>query len=152
MNLTEVANFINNQPEDSKVYIGCDSERIIKDNIWYADYTTVVVIHHAGRKGCKIFGETIRERDFDAKISRPSLRLMNEVYKVSELYLKLNELVYTEIEIHLDINPSKEHNSSLVVQQAVGYIKGVCMVEPKVKPMAFAASAAADRYKSLLAA
>ena len=77
---------------------------------------------------------------------------MNEVYKVSELYLKLYNMVYTEIEIHLDINPNKEHNSSLVVQQAVGYIKGVCMVEPKVKPLAFAASAAADRYKSLAAA
>jgi predicted RNase H-related nuclease YkuK (DUF458 family) len=51
----------------------------------------------------------------------------------------------------LDINPNKEHNSSLVVQQAVGYIKGVCMVEPKVKPLAFAATAAADRYKSLAA-
>jgi len=151
MNLEEVARFINDQPEESKVYIGCDSERIIKNEIWYADYTTVVVIHHAGHKGCKIFGETIRERDFDAKISRPSLRLMNEVYKVSELYLKLNNLVYTEIEIHLDINPNKEHNSSLVIQQAVGYIKGVCMVEPKVKPLAFAATAAADRYKSLAA-
>jgi len=151
MNLEEVARFINDQPEESKVYIGCDSERVIKNEIWYADYTTVVVIHHAGHKGCKIFGETIRERDFDAKISRPSLRLMNEVYKVSELYLKLNNLVYTEIEIHLDINPNKEHNSSLVIQQAVGYIKGVCMVEPKVKPLAFAATAAADRYKSLAA-
>jgi predicted RNase H-related nuclease YkuK (DUF458 family) len=151
MNLEEVARFINDQPEESKVYIGCDCERVIKNEIWYADYTTVVVIHHAGRKGCKIFGETTRERDFDAKISRPSLRLMNEVYKVSELYLKLNDLVYTEIEIHLDINPNKEHNSSLVVQQAVGYIKGVCMVEPKVKPLAFAATAAADRYKSLAA-
>ena len=151
MNLEEVARFINDQPEESKVYIGCDSERVIKNEIWYADYTTVVVIHHAGSKGCKIFGETTRERDFDAKISRPSLRLMNEVYKVSELYLKLNDLVYTEIEIHLDINPNKEHNSSLVIQQAVGYIKGVCMVEPKVKPLAFAATAAADRYKSLAA-
>lgn len=152
MNLNLVAEFINQQPEDSKVYIGCDSERVVKNNIWYADYTTVVVVHHAGRKGCKIFGDTVREQDYDARISRPSLRLMNEVYKVSELYLKLYDMVYTEIEIHLDINPNKEHNSSLVVQQAVGYIKGVCMVEPKIKPQAFAASAAADRYKSLVAA
>lgn len=152
MDLNLVAEFINQQPEDSKVYIGCDSERVVKNDIWYADYTTVVVVHHAGRKGCKIFGDTVREQDYDARISRPSLRLMNEVYKVSELYLKLYNMVYTEIEIHLDINPNKEHNSSLVVQQAVGYIKGVCMVEPKIKPQAFAASAAADRYKSLVAA
>ena len=152
MDLNLVAEFINQQPEDSKVYIGCDSERVVKNDIWYADYTTVVVVNHAGRKGCKIFGDTVREQDYDARISRPSLRLMNEVYKVSELYLKLYNMVYTEIEIHLDINPNKEHNSSLVVQQAVGYIKGVCMVEPKIKPQAFAASAAADRYKSLVAA
>ena len=151
MDLNLVSDFINNQSEDSKVYIGCDSERIIKDNTWYADYTTVVVVHYAGRKGCKIFGETVREADYDPKISRPSLRLMNEVYKVSDLYLKLYDMVYSEIEIHLDINPSKEHNSSLVVQQAVGYIRGVCSVEPKIKPQAFAASAAADRYKSLVA-
>jgi predicted RNase H-related nuclease YkuK (DUF458 family) len=42
------------------------------------------------------------------------------------------------------------HNSSIVIQQAVGYIRGVCNVEPKVKPQAFAASYAADRLKEIL--
>lgn len=76
---------------------------------------------------------------------------LSKIYVVTDNSRGFGVLGYTEIEIHLDINPNKEHNSSLVVQQAVGYIKGVCMVEPKVKPLAFAASAAADRYKSLAA-
>ena len=36
-----------------------------------------------------------------------------------------------------------------VVAQAIGYIRGTCNVIPMVKPEAFAASYAADRYKSL---
>ena len=151
MNISEIAEFINDQEKDTKVYIGCDSERLIKDEVWYADYTLAIVIHYSGRKGCKIFGETVREKDYDQNNSRPNLRLMNEVYKVSELYLKLNDLIDKEIEVHLDINPNKKYNSSLVVQQAVGYIRGVCLVEPKIKPMAFAASSAADKFKSLAA-
>jgi predicted RNase H-related nuclease YkuK (DUF458 family) len=39
-----------------------------------------------------------------------------------------------------------------VISQAVGYIKGVCNVIPFVKPDAFAASYAADRFKGLRAA
>jgi predicted RNase H-related nuclease YkuK (DUF458 family) len=44
------------------------------------------------------------------------------------------------------------HGSSCVVQQAVGYIRGMCNVTPMVKPEAFAASYAADRLKEILAA
>jgi predicted RNase H-related nuclease YkuK (DUF458 family) len=44
------------------------------------------------------------------------------------------------------------HGSSCVINEAVGYIRGVCNVVPFVKPNAFAASYAADRYKSLKAA
>jgi hypothetical protein len=54
-----------------------------------------------------------------------------------------------DIEVHLDINPNELHNSSIVVNEAMGYIKGMCGVIPLVKPRAFAASYAADRFKSL---
>ena len=53
------------------------------------------------------------------------------------------------VEVHLDINPNDIHASSNVVSQAIGYIRGVCNVEPLVKPQAFAASYAADRFKGL---
>jgi predicted RNase H-related nuclease YkuK (DUF458 family) len=78
---------------------------------------------------------------------------MNEVYKVAEVYQKIIDVIGDRyVEIHLDINPDEKHNSSIVIQQAVGYIKGMCNVVPMVKPKAFAASYAADRLKELLAA
>jgi hypothetical protein len=44
------------------------------------------------------------------------------------------------------------YGSSCVINEAIGYIKGMCNVVPLVKPNAFAASYAADRYKGLQAA
>ena len=69
---------------------------------------------------------------------------------VSELYLKLGEVLENRhVEVHLDINPDDRYGSSCVISQAVGYIKGTCNVTPSVKPNAFAASYAADRFKGL---
>ena len=80
------------------------------------------------------------------------MRLMNEVYKVSDLYLKLAEIMPDyDIQVHLDINPDEKHGSNCVVQQAIGYIRGTCNVIPFVKPDAFAASCAADRLKGIRA-
>lgn len=153
INLEEVTAFIKAQTPETKIYLGCDSERIKIDGKWYADYILAIVVHINGNNGCKLFGEVQRERDWDQKASRPSTRLMTEVYKVSELYLKLEEVLEgREVEVHLDINPDEQHGSSCVISQAVGYIKGVCNVIPFVKPEAFAASYAADRFKSLRAA
>lgn len=152
LDIDEVKRFIDAQSPQTKIYIGADSERYKKDKQWYADYTLAIVIHIDGCHGCKIFGEVQTEIDYDRKASRPSTRLMNEVYKVAELYQKIHEAIGDkEVQIHLDINPSEQHNSSIVIQQAVGYIKGVCNVIPMVKPKAFAASYAADRLKDLLA-
>lgn len=149
----EVKRYVDACGPNTKLYIGCDSERIRIGDDWFADYTLAVVIHIDGRHGCKIFGSVERERDFDQRKDRPAMRLMNEVYKVSDLYLKLAEqIVEHDIEVHLDINPKEQHGSSCVVGQAVGYIKGVCNVTPMVKPRAFAASYAADRLKEVLAA
>jgi predicted RNase H-related nuclease YkuK (DUF458 family) len=78
---------------------------------------------------------------------------MNEVYKIADLYLKLHEVLEDrDVEVHLDINPDEMHGSSCVINEAVGYIKGMCNVVPFVKPNAFAASYAADRYKSYMRA
>ena len=153
LNILEVKNFIEAQSPETKIYLGADSERYKHNGKWYADYNIAVVIHIDGRSGCKIFGEVQTELDYDAKSSKPSMRLMNEVYKVAEVYQKLIDVIgEKQVEIHLDINPDERHNSSIVIQQAVGYIKGMCNVVPLVKPNAFAASYAADRLKELLAA
>jgi len=153
LNLEEIRQFISKTSEDTKIYIGADSERYNKKGLWYADYTLAVVIHHEGRRGCKVFGGIVTERDYDQKKDKPSMRLMNEVMKVAQLYLDLADHVGDRhFEIHLDINPNIIHGSSCVVQQAVGYIRGMCNVVPLIKPNAFAASYAADRMKEILAA
>ena len=153
IDIDEVRDFILAQTPETKVYIGGDSERFLIGKDWYADYIMVVVVHINGNNGCKIFGEVQRERDWDQKRDKPRMRLMNEVYKIAELYLKLHDVIEDrEVEVHLDINPNEMHGSSCVINEAVGYIKGMCNVVPMVKPRAFAASYAADRYKSYMAA
>lgn len=153
LNLTEVKEYILAQSPETKIYLGADSERFNLEGVWYADYTLAIVIHIDGRHGCKIFGEVSRERDYDQRKDKPSLRLMNEVYKVSELFQLLADVLEDRyVEVHLDINPNEMYGSSCVIQQAVGYIRGTCNVIPMVKPKAFAASYAADRLKHVLAA
>ncbi len=151
INLREVKEFVESCGPDTKLYLGCDSERIRIRDLWYADYTIAIVVHIAGKHGCKIFGEVIRERDYDAVNKKPRMRLMTEVYKVAEMYLDLSAIVENDIEVHLDINPNEMYNSSIVINEAIGYIKGMCNVVPMVKPRAFAASYAADRLKGIAA-
>jgi len=150
IDIDEVVAFCENLADNTKIYIGCDSERLQYNNVWYADYITAVVIHVNGKNGCKIFGAVDRERDYDQRADRPRMRLMNEVYRVSNLYLALAKEVPFDVEVHLDINPNEMHNSSIVVNEAIGYVKGMCNVVPLVKPRAFAASYAADRWKEIV--
>lgn len=150
IDIESVKDFCKSLSSETKIYIGCDSERLLHNEVWYADYITAVVVHINGKNGCKIFGAVDRERDYDQRSDKPRMRLMNEVYRVADLYLKLVESIDFDIEVHLDINPKEMYNSNIVINEAVGYIKGMCGVIPFVKPRAFAASCAADRYKDLV--
>jgi predicted RNase H-related nuclease YkuK (DUF458 family) len=145
-----VKSFIQAQSAHTRIYLGVDSERVREHGVWYADYTAAVVVHIDGRHGCRLFGEVTRERDWDQRADRPTTRLMNEVYKVSELYHRLADVLADRlVEVHLDINSADEHASSNVVAQAIGYIRGTCNMVPKIKPQAFAATNAADRFRHL---
>lgn len=151
LDLEQVKEFIRAQSPETKIYLGCDSERVRVNGVWHADYALAIVVHINSRHGCKIFGEIQRERDWDQKQSKPAMRLMTEVYKVSDLFQKLSDVLEDrDVEVHLDINPDEMHGSSCVVQQAIGYIKGTCNIIPMVKPQAFAASYAADRLPFVL--
>ena len=152
IDIEQVRDFINKQSSATKIYIGGDSERIIIKGDWYADYTLAIVVHIDGCHGCKIFGEVHRERDYSTgKQNKPRLRLMTEVYKIADLYIKLADVLDTrDVQVHLDINPDEMHGSNCVINEAVGYIRGMCNVIPMVKPQAFAASYAADRLKHIL--
>ena len=81
LNLEEVREFIRNQSAETKIYIGCDSERYRVKEDWYADYIVAIVVHFDGKHGCKIFGQVTKERDFDQKRNRPRYRMMMEAYK-----------------------------------------------------------------------
>jgi len=146
LDLEEVKSFIDKQSPESKVYIGCDSQRYKKYGEWVADYCLVVVVHINGKNGCKIFHEITTEKDYaTGRKPKPNYRLMQECYKVSEMYLSLYDvLINREVQLHLDINPNPRYASNEVVQQAIGYIKGTCDISPEIKPAAWAATHAAD--------
>lgn len=143
--IEEIKEYLVNVEPNSKIYLGCDSIKYKKGKTWFARYTTVLVVHMGGRHGCRVFGYSERERDYDPNKQKPRMRLMNEAYKVCGLYLVMaEELEDFEVEIHLDINPDKQHNSSIVIQQATGYVMGMTGMKAKAKPEAFAASYCAD--------
>jgi predicted RNase H-related nuclease YkuK (DUF458 family) len=144
----EVSNFINNSSEETKVYIGCDSERFRMKGVWFADYMVVIVVHKDGNKGAKVFGEVQRERDYDQVKDKPRMRLMTEVRHAAETFIRLHPLInYRDIIVHLDINPNEKHGSSCVIKEAAGYIYGLCQTTPIFKPDAYCASFAADHLK-----
>lgn len=143
----EVLKYIADSTPESKIYLGCDSIKYKKKKTghWYVRYTVVVAIHINGKNGCKVYGYDIVERDYEQNAKNPTYRLVQEVYKVCELYLHMSDtLVDREVEIHLDLNPNKKWASNKAVSQGVGYVKGVTGIDAKIKPDAWVASYAAD--------
>jgi predicted RNase H-related nuclease YkuK (DUF458 family) len=119
--------------------------RFRKDGRWYARYATVAIVHMNGNRGCRLFSTKSVEPDYDLKKNRPSMRLMNEVMKVCELYTQLAPFIDEyDVEIHIDVNTDPKHGSNCVASQAAGYVLGVTGIEPKLKPDGFAASYGAD--------
>ena len=146
----EVKAFMQTMSPETKVYLGADSEKVKVDGKFYADYTVVIVVHIDGCKGCKMFAEVSREPDYDADPSKPFTRMMKEAEKVAELHDRFKDIFYDfEVSIHLDINPKKSAGSSIAMEAARGYVRAMTMVEPDLKPVAFAGSYAADRAKEL---
>jgi len=150
INMQEVDKYISSCIDGTKLYLGCDSRVFFKKGERFVHYTTVIVVHIGGKHGGKIFFEHDIEKDFSVSRKKPNPRLMGEVYRVSELYLRLLDEVMScldkDIEIHLDVNPEPDALSSMVVNEAIGYIKGTCQVEPHVKPHSWAATTIADRF------
>ncbi len=143
--IEDLVDLLSTLTTDTKIYLGCDSVRFRKDNRWYARYATVAIVHMNGKNGCRIFSNRSVEVDYDLKKNRPSMRLMNEVMKVCELYGQLAPFIDEyDVEIHLDVNTDPKHGSNCVATQAAGYVLGVTGIEPKLKPDGFAASYGAD--------
>lgn len=148
--LSEIRAYLVTVPPGSDVFIGCDSARKRDaQDVWWATYTTVVVISKldgTGRRaGCRVFTATDKEQDYDQKKNRPMMRMMNEAYRSVEAYRQLEEdLLDYEVEVHLDINDDPVHGSNCARSSAVGYVTGVTGLTVRTKPDAWAATHVAD--------
>lgn len=151
IDLEQLKQYLEGCSKESKIYLGADSERILVDGVWHVDYMVCVIIHINSKHGGKIFASIERERDYDAKLSRPKIRLMNEVIKVANLYLECADLLDGfDVSIHLDINPLPIYGSSCAHGEAIGLIKGMTGLDPVTKPNSWAASNCAHSVKRLL--
>lgn len=144
--ITDMVDLLIQCNADTKIYLGCDSVRYVdRENAQMARFATVAIVHMNGNKGCRIFSNISRERNFDVRSNRPKIRMMKEVQKVCELYTQLAPFIDEfDIEIHLDINTDPKHGSNCAASEAAGYVLGMTGIEPKLKPQSWAASFGAD--------
>ncbi len=134
--IDEIRKTITGSSPESSVYIGCDSKVIKKSTI----FGLALILHIDSSKGGICFARRIiEERSLPLRE-----RLMKEVELAVDTAFHIFDLIGSRnFEIHLDINPKKEHRSHSVISQATGYVAAQGF-EWQVKPAAFAASTAAD--------
>lgn len=165
MNMDEVRDYIATHTNaQTRYYVGADSSAFRKfdpktgKNEWFAEYTLAFAVHRHTEggigQGVKCFGESVVERVYDKNRGRPAGRLMRECVLLSEFFLKLYPLLEDKefIELHMDISKDKKNGSSCIVEQAIGYLKGICgnLAVVKVKNDAHCASFLADRLTFVL--
>lgn len=146
LDIEKMKTIIEESSPETSIYIGCDSQRHwdSKNKKMNIMFVRVVVVHVDSCRGCQVYGDTKTEIDYTGSVR---YRMMQEVFFATEL---ANELVESigerNFEMHLDINPNKEHKSNDAMKEAMGYVRGVLGIEPQIKPNSPAASFAADRW------
>jgi len=134
--IEEVKEFIRGTSERSAVYVGCDSRQVRDKTV----FVTVVVVHIDSCRGAKIFWKVEKV----SRIRSLRQRLMEEVSRAVFMALEIAEVVGERpFEVHLDINPNPEHNSSVILKEAIGYVLAQGL-KPVVKPNSIAATTVAD--------
>jgi predicted RNase H-related nuclease YkuK (DUF458 family) len=132
---------ISSSSPSSSVYIGADSIRYRKNNQWWAKYSTVIVLHIDSKHGCKLFHRSVDMLDYGSLKQRLLTEVMYAIEAASEV---IEEVGNRHLEIHIDVNPSPKHKSSIAVKEALGYVKGSLGLDAVIKPASWAASHAAD--------
>lgn len=139
--IEEAKQAILDSSKESSVYIGCDSIRFKKNKMWYAKYSTVIIVHMDSKHGCRLFHESVDLPDY----GNLKQRLLNEVQMAVMAATEIVDVLGDRhMEIHLDINPNPKHKSSVAVKEALGWVKGSLGLDAKIKPASFAATHAAD--------
>lgn len=107
-------------------------------------YTVVVVMLLNGKGARGYYKRQITDRNHYVSMQQ---RLFTETYQAVEVAMWLNPILetlgYNVKEVHTDLNPSPNYPSYEVVQQCLGYIKGMGF-EGKLKPESWAANSVAD--------
>jgi len=145
MNATieEMKQAIRESSKTSKIYVGCDSQINRRKN--KVTYAIVVVIHWDGKHGGHILSQIETERVY-GEAKKPAARLRGELYRVTELALKLVEDVGDrDFELHFDFNQNPLHKSEVCVKEAAGYVMGLGLGPAVFKPDSWASTSAADR-------
>jgi predicted RNase H-related nuclease YkuK (DUF458 family) len=125
-------------PEDSSVYIGCDS--VANKRKKNARYSVVVVVHKSSHKGARVFHNSFILPDYGIL----KTRLLNEVGASMEAAdIVLDVLGHRHLEIHLDINSDPKHKSHVALKEAIGWVQGMGY-DVKAKPDSWAAYAVGD--------
>jgi predicted RNase H-related nuclease YkuK (DUF458 family) len=146
MDMAEVARFIGQTSQETRVYVGCDSVLRSRGGRTSATYATVVVVHLDGCRGCKVFGRL----DVQPDSGTMKARLLQEAWKAGEGAAELlPHLGDREMEDHLDIHTDPTAGSHIAIKEAAGYIRGLKGLVAHFKPNACIASACADRYARL---
>lgn len=150
----DIAKYIKKHVDDTEygdfeLFIGCDS---LPPRRAVTSFVVVVVIYRVG-KGAHVVHKKFVENN--KKYRTTWDRLWHEVEiavdvakylrdsGILELHTKNKSMKSLTMDIHIDINPNKEHLSNKVYNAATGYIKG-CGFDWHAKPEAPAASYAAD--------
>lgn len=130
---------IANSCKQSSIYIGCDS-LVVGDN--KVHYSTVVVLHRGSRNGCRVFHKSITLPNYGSMRAR----LLQEVQLALEAYYQIEDVINgRHLEVHLDLNNDSKHASNIVTSEALGWVRSMGLTA-KIKPDAFAATHAADRF------
>jgi hypothetical protein len=139
--IEEAREFIKQSTLTSSVYIGCDSQRFKKNGLFYAKYSTVIIVHMDSNKGCKLFHDSVVMQDW----GNIKQRMLNEtMFAVNAAFEVKDAIGDRYYEVHLDINPNVKHKSNVAMKEALGYVMGNLGITAKIKPHAFAAMHAAD--------
>lgn len=147
INLQEVIDFINTKGTESVIYVGGDSDVYVHNEQRWILFIVVIGIHIDGCKGVKVFKQAEWVQDYSGSMRE---RLINEVSLIVSIAGSLMDVVKNKkFEVHLDINSDEKHASSSVMKEAIGYVKGVLGIDPKVKPHSVFASNVADHYTKI---
>jgi len=121
-----------------KFYIGADSQYAYKTIV----YSVVLVMLKQGQGGIGYY-----KRISDKGIMTTQQRLFQETYYAVDLAVKINPVLESTghkiEEIHADLNPDPNYLSSIMINQCLGYIRGMGF-KGITKPNSWAASSVAD--------